>query len=187
MKETERLLIALWLLLVTLPGGRKKNVILASFWYQGHLSFGEYLFSFPGTLALLIIDETGRALRYYVLLRCSPCFWGLCRVLHRFFLLMRTASLFVILFCMNKLWRSGVPTSFIFFFWIKKVCQQRRRKGFFFLNFLSLLENIIGICLISKFCELDSSVCEEGFRLKIQMLFSLVFIYLIFFTSKGKS
>lgn len=31
MKETERLLIALWLLLVTLPGGREKNVILASF------------------------------------------------------------------------------------------------------------------------------------------------------------
>lgn len=187
MKETERLLIALWLLLVTLPGGRKKNVILASFWYQGHLSFGEYLFSFPGTLALLIIDETGRALRYYVLLRCSPCFWGLCRVLHRFFLLMRTASLFVILFCMNKLWRSGVPTSFIFFFWIKKVCQQRRRKGFFFFKFPLSVRKYYWYLSYFKILWIRFFSVWGGIQIEdSDVVLSCIYLF-IFFTSKGKS
>lgn len=52
MKKAGRLWIALWLLLVTLPGWRKKNVILASFRYQEHLSFWGIFILFSRSLSL---------------------------------------------------------------------------------------------------------------------------------------
>lgn len=69
-----------------------------------------------------------------------------------------------------------MPTSFTTFFWIKKVFQQCRRKGSWF-HFLCFFKNIIGICSILKLWEFDISVCEEGFKFKIQILISLVPIF----------